>query len=147
MPIESSRDAVIVATARSPIGRAFKGSLVDMRPDDLGALAVRAVLDAVPQLPRDEIEDLVLGCAQPAGEQGYNLGRVVALLTGLRDLPGTTVLSEETDPNKLHDLKTALDDHAVYTAQQVDDLVSLYLDGADRVRLDPILVLEPGTNA
>jgi acetyl-CoA C-acetyltransferase len=84
-------DAVIVAAARTPIGRAYKGSLVDMRPDDLGVIAVQAALDVVPELPRNEIEDLILGCAQPAGEQGYNLGRVVAVLAGLRDLPGTTV--------------------------------------------------------
>ncbi len=82
---------VIVATARSPIGRANKGSLVDVRPDDLAATIVRAALDRVPQLDRTEIEDLMLGCAQPAGEQGYNLARVVAIQAGLAGVPGTTV--------------------------------------------------------
>ncbi|HEX9258142.1 MAG TPA: acetyl-CoA C-acetyltransferase [Acidimicrobiales bacterium] len=84
-------EAVIVATARSPIGRANKGSLVDIRPDDLTAQIVRAVLDKVPQLPRNEIEDLMLGCGQPAGEQGYNAARVIALLAGLDEVPGVTV--------------------------------------------------------
>jgi acetyl-CoA C-acetyltransferase len=84
-------EAVIVATARSPIGRAFKGSLVDMRPDDLAAQMVQAVLEKVPQLPTSEIEDLMLGCGLPGGEQGFNMARVVAILSGMRNLPGTTV--------------------------------------------------------
>ena len=75
-------EAVIVSTARSPIGRANKGSLVDVRPDDLAAAIVTAALDKLPQLDRQTVEDVMIGCAQPAGEQGYNLGRVVALLAG-----------------------------------------------------------------
>jgi acetyl-CoA C-acetyltransferase len=84
-------EAVIVATGRTPIGRANKGSLVDCRPDDLGAHIVGAVLDKLPQLPRHTIDDLILGCAQPAGEAGYNLARVVAVMSGLDDVPGVTV--------------------------------------------------------
>ncbi len=84
-------DTWIVATARSPIGRANKGSLVDVRPDDLAALVVRAALAKVPALDPASVEDLVLGCAQPAGEAGYNLARVVTLLAGMRNVPGTTV--------------------------------------------------------
>ncbi|HTW15335.1 MAG TPA: acetyl-CoA C-acetyltransferase [Nocardioides sp.] len=84
-------EAVIVSAARSPIGRAFKGSLKDLRPDDLGAQIVEAALDAVPALDRTTVEDLMLGCAQPAGEQAYNLGRMVALRLGLDGVPGTTV--------------------------------------------------------
>src|SRR5829696_2438153 len=84
-------EAVIVATARSPIGRAFKGSLVDARPDDLAAQMVEAVLAKVPQLPVEEIEDLMLGCGLPGGEQGFNMARVVALLAGMNQVPGTTV--------------------------------------------------------
>ena len=75
-------EAVIVATARTPIGRAMKGSLVDCRPDDLAALVVRTAVDKVPNLDPAEIEDLMLGNAQPAGEHGYNMARVVALLAG-----------------------------------------------------------------
>ena len=70
-------EAVIVAAARSPIGRANKGSMVDVRPDDLAATIVNAALAKVPQLDPTEVEDVIMGCAQPAGEQGYNLGRVV----------------------------------------------------------------------
>jgi acetyl-CoA C-acetyltransferase len=87
----NANDPVVVAAMRTPIGRAGKGSLVDMRADDLAAIAVRAALDAVPQLPPNEIEDLMLGCAQPAAEQGFNMARVVAVLAGLRELPGVTV--------------------------------------------------------
>ncbi|HVC42124.1 MAG TPA: acetyl-CoA C-acyltransferase [Candidatus Saccharimonadales bacterium] len=83
-------DAVVVATGRSPIGRAGKGSLVGWRPDDLGAHVVLKVLEQIPQLPRSDIEDLICGCGRPGGEQGFNLGRIVAMLAGL-DVPGTTV--------------------------------------------------------
>ncbi|MCC5951184.1 MAG: acetyl-CoA C-acetyltransferase [Acidimicrobiia bacterium] len=84
-------EAVIVATARTPIGRAFKGSLANCRPDDLTAHIVRTVLDKVPALDRTEIEDLILGCGQPAGEAGYNISRVAAVLAGLDEVPGVTV--------------------------------------------------------
>jgi acetyl-CoA C-acetyltransferase len=84
-------EAVIVSTARSPIGRANKGSLVEVRPDDLTATIVEAALDKVPQLDRTTIDDLILGCGQPAGESGYNVARVAALLAGLDDVPGVTV--------------------------------------------------------
>ena len=84
-------EAVIVATARSPIGRAVKGSLRDLRPDDLAATIVDAALTKVPQLDRTLIEDLYLGCGLPGGEQGFNMGRVVATLLGLDGLPGATV--------------------------------------------------------
>ncbi|MGH7721871.1 MAG: acetyl-CoA C-acyltransferase [Candidatus Dormibacteria bacterium] len=83
-------DAVVVAAGRSPIGRAMKGSLVNVRPDDLGAHIVTRVLEQVPQLHPGDIEDLICGCGLPGGEQGFNLGRVVAVLAGL-DVPGTTV--------------------------------------------------------
>jgi acetyl-CoA C-acetyltransferase len=84
-------EAVIVATGRTPIGRANKGSLVDCRPDDLTALVLRAVLDKVPNLNPAEVEDVMLGCGQPAGEAGYNIARVAAVLAGLDDVPGVTV--------------------------------------------------------
>jgi acetyl-CoA C-acetyltransferase len=80
-------EPVIVATARSPIGRAFKGSLVDVRPDDLAAEMVKAALAKVPQLDHAEIDDLMLGCGLPGGEQGFNMGRIVALLAGTRRDP------------------------------------------------------------
>jgi acetyl-CoA C-acetyltransferase len=84
-------EAVIVATARSPIGRAVKGSLASIRTDDLAAQMVRAVLDKVPALDPRHIDDLIMGCAQPAGEAGYNIGRAVAVELGYDFLPGTTV--------------------------------------------------------
>ena len=84
-------EAVIVATGRSPIGRAFKGSLVDVRPDDLTAHVVREVLAKVPQLDPQSVEDLILGCGQPAGESGFNIARVAAILAGLENVPGVTV--------------------------------------------------------
>jgi acetyl-CoA C-acetyltransferase len=84
-------DAVIVSTARSPIGRAAKGSLVDVRPDDLAATIVTAALEKVPALDPNQVEDLIMGCGQPGGESGYNIARVVAILAGMPDVPGVTV--------------------------------------------------------
>ncbi|NUS12264.1 MAG: acetyl-CoA C-acetyltransferase [Streptomyces sp.] len=84
-------EAVIVSTARSPIGRAFKGSLKDLRPDDLAATVIRTALDKVPQLDPRDIDDLMLGCGLPGGEQGFNLGRIVAVQMGMDNLPGCTI--------------------------------------------------------
>ena len=84
-------EAVIVATARSPIGRAAKGTMTGFRPDDLTATIVRAALDKVPQLDPATLDDLMLGCGLPGGEQGFNMARVVAILLGHDELPGTTV--------------------------------------------------------
>ncbi|MGN2635992.1 acetyl-CoA C-acetyltransferase [Nocardia takedensis] len=84
-------EAVIVSTARSPIGRAAKGSLVNMRPDDLTTQIVRAALDKIPALDPTRIDDLILGCGSPGGEQGFNLARIVAVELGYDSLPGTTV--------------------------------------------------------
>ena len=103
-------EAVIVATARSPIGRAGKGSLVDIRPDDLTAQMVAAALAKVPQLDPHDIDDLMLGCGLPGGEQGYNLAKVVATLLGYDFLPGTTITrycssSLQTSRMALHAIK------------------------------------------
>ncbi|MEO6510781.1 MAG: acetyl-CoA C-acetyltransferase [Nocardioides sp.] len=84
-------EAVIVAAARSPIGRAFKGSLVDLRPDDLAATIVRAALDQVPALDRHTIDDVYLGCGLPGGESGFNMGRVVNILNDMDDVPAATI--------------------------------------------------------
>ena len=84
-------EAVIVAAARSPIGRAHRGSLAQMRPDDLTAAIVSAALEQVPALDPTRIDDLYLGCGLPGGEQGYNMARVVATLLGFDHLPGATI--------------------------------------------------------
>ncbi|GAA4679973.1 acetyl-CoA C-acetyltransferase [Nocardioides nanhaiensis] len=84
-------EAVIVSAARSPIGRANKGSLKDLRPDDLTATIVQAALDKVPALDPNTIDDLILGCGLPGGESGNNMGRVVSVLAGYDSIPGTTV--------------------------------------------------------
>jgi acetyl-CoA C-acetyltransferase len=83
-------EAVIVAATRSPIGRANKGSLVDVRPDDLTATIMNAVIDRVPDLDPALIEDAIVGCGQPGGESGYNVARVAGILAGM-DVPGVTV--------------------------------------------------------
>jgi acetyl-CoA C-acetyltransferase len=103
-------EAVIAAVARSPIGRAFKGSLKDLRPDDLAATIVRAALDQVPQLDPTDIDDLMLGCGLPGGEQGFNMARVVSILLGYDHLPGTTITrycssSLQTTRMALHAIK------------------------------------------
>ncbi|WP_422773297.1 acetyl-CoA C-acetyltransferase [Plantactinospora sp. WMMC1484] len=91
MSTASPREAVIVATARSPIGRAHKGSLRELRADDLTATIVQAALDKVPQLDPAQIDDLYLGCGLPGGEQGFNMARVVTTLLGLDTVPGATL--------------------------------------------------------
>ena len=83
-------EVVIAAIGRTPIGRAVKGSLIDQRPDDLGAFVVDEVLKQVPQLDRGQIDDLICGCALPGGEQGHNVARIISLLARV-DAPGTTV--------------------------------------------------------
>ncbi len=84
-------EAVVVATARSPIGRAFKGSMGGIRADDLTVQMIRAALAKVPQLDPAQVEDIILGCGLPGGEQGYNMARVVAVMLGLDTVPGTTI--------------------------------------------------------
>jgi acetyl-CoA C-acetyltransferase len=84
-------EAVIVSTARSPIGRANKGSLTQLRPDDLTATIIRAALDKIPALDPEDVDDLYLGCGLPGGESGNNMARVVAILLGYDRLPGATI--------------------------------------------------------
>jgi acetyl-CoA C-acetyltransferase len=125
-------EAVIVSTARSPIGRANKGSLVNCRPDDLTATIVAAALDKVPQLDRTQIDDLILGCGQPAGEAGFNIARVVAILAGLDDVPGVTVnrycsSSLQTIRMAAHAIKAGEGD--VFVAAGVET-VSRFMHGA-----------------
>jgi acetyl-CoA C-acetyltransferase len=84
-------EAVIVSVARSPIGRAGKGSLRDVRPDDLVAQMIRAALDKIPALDRHTVDDLHLGCGLPGGESGFNMARIVNVINGMDDVPGTTV--------------------------------------------------------
>jgi acetyl-CoA acyltransferase len=85
-------EAVIVSAVRTPVGRAPKGALSTSRPDDLAALALGAALDRVPELSRNEVDDVILGCAQPEGEQGWDIARWAALRAGLPvEVPGVTV--------------------------------------------------------
>jgi acetyl-CoA C-acetyltransferase len=84
-------EAVIVSVARTPIGRAFKGSLVDLRPDDLAAFAIRTALEKVPALDPTTIDDLYLGCGLPGGESGFNMAKIVNTMLGLDSVPGATV--------------------------------------------------------
>ena len=124
-------EAVIVATARSPIGRAFKGSLKDLRPDDLTATIVRAALDKVPALDPTDIDDLMLGCGLPGGEQGYNMGRVVSVLLGMDHLPGTTITrycssSLQTTRMAMHAIKAGEGD--VFISAGVE-MVSRFVKG------------------
>ncbi len=125
-------EAVIVATGRTPIGRANKGSLVECRPDDLSALVLKTVLAKVPQLKATDIEDVLLGCGQPGGEAGYNVARVAAILAGLDDVPGVTVnrycsSSLQTIRMAAHAIKAGEGD--VFIAGGVET-VSRYMNGA-----------------
>src|ERR1700735_1763043 len=125
-------EAVIVATGRTPIGRANKGSLVECRPDDLSALVLRTVLQQVPQLNPGEVEDVLLGCGQPAGEPVYNVARVAALMAGLENVPGVTVnrycsSSLQTIRMAAHAIRAGEGD--VFIAAGVET-VSRYMHGA-----------------
>ncbi|MEV1155799.1 acetyl-CoA C-acetyltransferase [Micromonospora chokoriensis] len=132
MPIESSRDAVIVATARSPIGRAHKGSLRDVRSDDLAATIVQAALDKIPALDPTTIDDLYLGCGLPGGEQGFNMARVVSTLLGLDTVPGATLTrycasSLQTTRMAMHAIRAGEGD--VFVSAGVE-MVSRYARGS-----------------
>jgi acetyl-CoA C-acetyltransferase len=125
-------EAVIVSTARSPIGRAFKGSMTTIRPDDLTAQMVRAALDKVPGLDPREIDDMYLGCGLPGGESGYNMGRVVATLLGYDHLPAATITrycasSLQTTRMAFHAIKAGEGD--VFISAGVET-VSRYVKGS-----------------
>jgi acetyl-CoA C-acetyltransferase len=124
-------EAVIIATARSPIGRAYKGSLKDVRPDDLAVQMIRAALDKVPQLHPSDIDDLMLGCGLPGGQQGFNMARVVAILLGMDHLPGTTITrycssSLQTTRMAMHAIKAGEGDVFISAGVEV---VSSYVNG------------------
>ncbi|MFN2556180.1 MAG: acetyl-CoA C-acetyltransferase [Nitriliruptorales bacterium] len=124
-------EAVIVAHRRSPIGRAFKGSMAGLRPDDLSAAIVQATLQQVPELDPVDIDDLMLGCGLPGGEQGYNLARLVAVLLGLDRLPGVTLTrycasSLQTTRMAFHAIKAGEDE--VFLSAGVE-MVSRYVKG------------------
>ncbi|AKJ12693.1 acetyl-CoA acetyltransferase [Streptomyces incarnatus] len=125
-------EAVIVSTARSPIGRAGKGSLKDLRPDDLTATIIQAALAKVPELDPKDIDDLMLGCGLPGGQQGHNLGRIVAVQMGMDHLPGCTITrycssSLQTSRMALHAIKAGEGD--VFISAGVE-MVSSYAHGS-----------------
>ncbi len=133
-------EAVIVATARSPIGRANKGSLVDLRPDDMSAQVVKALMEKVPQVKQEQVEDLIMGIGQPAGEGGFNIARAVAILAGLDDVPGVTV--NRYCSSSLQSIRMAA--HAIksgegecFIAAGVET-VSRYMSGASDTAPNPV---------
>jgi acetyl-CoA C-acetyltransferase len=124
-------EAVIVATARTPIGRAFKGSMVGLRPDDLVADVVAAALAKVPALTPDRIDDLHLGAGMPGGEQGFNMARVVTTLLGWEQVPGTTITrycssSLQTTRMAMHAIRAG-EGHAFVSAGV--EMVSRFVNG------------------
>ncbi|MDT0468912.1 acetyl-CoA C-acetyltransferase [Streptomyces gibsoniae] len=127
-------EAVIVSTARSPIGRAGKGSLKDLRPDDLTATIIQAALAKIPELDPKDIDDLMLGCGLPGGEQGYNLGRIVAVQMGMDHLPGCTVTrycssSLQTSRMALHAIKAGEGD--VFISAGVETVSRFFKGSSD----------------
>jgi acetyl-CoA C-acetyltransferase len=124
-------EAVIVATSRTPIGRANKGSLVNVRPDDMAAFVLKDVLSKAPALDPSLVEDIIMGCGQPGGEAGYNVGRVAAIIAGI-DVPGVTVnrycsSSLQTIRMAAHAIKAGEGD--VFISAGVET-VSRYMNGA-----------------
>ena len=127
-------EAVIVSAVRSPIGRAMKGSLKTIRPDDLTTQMVAAALAKVPELDPTEIDDLLLGCGQPAGQSGFNIARVVAVQLGYDFLPGVTVnrycsSSLQTTRMALHAIKAGEGD--VFVSAGVESVSSFVTGNAD----------------
>ncbi|MDV6281575.1 acetyl-CoA C-acetyltransferase [Rhodococcus jostii] len=127
-------EAVIVSAVRSPIGRAMKGSLKSIRPDDLTTQMVAAALAKVPELDPTEIDDLLLGCGQPAGQSGFNIARVVAVELGYDFLPGVTVnrycsSSLQTTRMALHAIKAGEGD--VFVSAGVESVSSFVTGNAD----------------
>lgn len=124
-------EPVIVATARTPIGRAAKGSLVDARPDDMSAFIVKDVLSKVEGLDPSEVEDIIWGIGQPGGEGGFNIGRVIAVMNDM-EVPGVTVnrycsSSLQTIRMAAHAIKA--DEGDCFVAGGVET-VSRYINGA-----------------
>ena len=132
-------EAVLVSAVRTPVGRAPKGALSTTRPDDLAALAVGGALDRIPELDRAEIDDVILGCAQPEGEQGWNIARMAVLRAGLSvDIPGVTVnrlCSSGLEAIALADLRIRSGGDRVVVA-----------GGAESMSLLPIGGLKPSPN-
>ena len=133
-------EAVIVATARSPIGRANKGSLTTLRPDDMSAQIVKALMAKVPQVKGDDVDDVMWGIGQPAGEGGFNIARVISTLSGLGDVPGVTVnrycsSSLQTIRMAFHAIKAGEGD--CFVAGGVE-AVSRYASGASDTAPNPL---------
>jgi acetyl-CoA C-acetyltransferase len=125
-------EAVIVSAARSPIGRAGKGSLKDVRPDDLVAQMIRTALDQVPALDRHTVDDVYLGCGLPGGESGFNMARIVNVMNGMDDVPGATITrycasSVQTTRMAFHAIKAGEGD--VFVSAGVET-VSRFVNGS-----------------
>jgi acetyl-CoA C-acetyltransferase len=138
-------EAVIVATARSPIGRANKGSLTSLRPDDMSAQILKALMDKAPQVRAGDVNDVMWGIGQPAGEGGFNIARVISVLAGFDDIPGVTVnrycsSSLQTIRMAFHAIKAGEGD--CFIAGGVET-VSRYMSGASDMAPNPIFK-EPG---
>jgi acetyl-CoA acyltransferase len=132
-------EAVLVSAVRTPVGRAPKGALSTTRPDDLASIALCGVLDRIPNLCRAEIDDVILGCAQPEGEQGWNIARMAALRAGLPvEVPGVTVnrlCSSSLEAIALADLRIRASGDRVIVA-----------GGAESMSLIPIGGMKPSPN-
>jgi acetyl-CoA C-acetyltransferase len=128
-------EAVIVAAARTPIGRANKGSLKEFRPDDLSAFIVKAALDKVPELDPNDVTDFMLGCGLPGGEAGNNMARVVTTLLGY-EIPGTTLTrycasSIQTSRMAFHAIKAGEGD--VYISAGVETVSRFQFGTSDHI--------------
>jgi acetyl-CoA C-acetyltransferase len=148
---EDVSEAVIVAATRTPIGRARKGSLVDVRPEDLASFAIRSALERIPELDPGEIVDVMVGCGFPEQRQGMNLARRVALLAGLPErVPGTTVnrfcaSSLQTTRMAFHAIKAGEGDAFVAAGVESISQVDGYPKDADE--LHPLLTGRNGAVA
>ncbi len=133
-------EAVIVAVARSPIGRAFKGALKDTHPAQFAATMVQAALDQVPELDPKTIDDVLLGCGMPGGEQGWNMAKVVTVLLGLDNVPGATITrycasSVETTRTAMHAIRAG--EGHVFISAGVECVSRFGVGGSDTPPITP----------
>ncbi len=134
-------EAVIVAVARSPIGRAFKGALKDTHPAQFAATMVQTALDQVPELDPKTIDDLLLGCGMPGGEQGWNMAKVVTVLLGLDNVPGATITRycassvETTRTTAMHAIRAGEGD--VFISAGVECVSRFGIGGSDTPPVTP----------
>jgi acetyl-CoA acyltransferase len=143
------REVVVALALRTPVGKAYKGSFAQTRPDTLGAAVVKGIMAKAPNLDPARVGDVIVGCAMPEGEQGMNVGRNIALLSGLPDsVPGMTVnrfCSSGLETMNLAALKIAAGQEDVIIAGGVESMTMIPMGGLRYLPNPELAASDPGT--